>query len=221
VARFEQVRDLTIHAAILLDISASMEERLDVTRRAALSFFEQAVQPKDRAALITFNDHPNLAVGFDNEIKTLAGGLAGLKAERGTALYDAVVFGLYYFNGIRGQRALLVLSDGKDESSRFSWEQTLEYARRAGVTIYSIAIADDEAHKKLSRLAEATGGRSFLVRSPDELPAVYDSVQRELRSKYLIAYQSANTTGGRDFRRVEVKPRRAAVEVKTMQGYYP
>ena len=221
VARFEHVRDLPIHAAVLLDVSASMEGRLDASRQAALSFFEQAVEPRDRGALITFNDHPNLAVKFTNEVPTLGGGLAGLKAERGTALYDAVVFGLYYFNGVKGQRAMLVFSDGKDESSRFTWEQTLEYSRRAGVTIYSVAVQDEEAHKKLSRLADVTGGRSFFVKSVEELSAVYEVVQRELRSKYLIAYQSSNTTGSRDFRKVEVRPQRPGVGVKTMQGYYP
>ena len=67
-------------------------------------------------------------------------GLAGLKAERGTALYDSLIFALYYFNGIKGQRALLLLSDGKDEGSRFTYEDALEYARRAGVTIYTIGL---------------------------------------------------------------------------------
>jgi VWFA-related protein len=116
---------------------------------------------------------------------------------------------------------MLVLSDGKDESSRFDWDQTLEYARRAGVTIYTVALRADDAHKRLSTLAEATGGRSFLVPSAAELPSVYSTIEQELRSKYLIAYQSANTSGGKDFRRVEVRAGVPGVEVKTMQGYYP
>lgn len=221
IARFERVSDLPIHAEILMDVSASMDESLDATRQAALGFLEEAVEPKDRAAVITFNDHPNLAVEFTNDVNGLAGGLAGLKAERGTALYDAVVFALYYFNGIKGQRALLILSDGKDESSRFTWEQALEYARRAGVAIYSVALSDDAAHKKLSRLAEATGGRSYRVKGPEELPAIYDEIQRELRSKYLIAYQSNNTSDSTDFRSIEVKVDRPGTDVKAMQGYYP
>jgi Ca-activated chloride channel homolog len=132
-----------------------------------------------------------------------------------------VIFGLYHFNGIKGQRAMLVLSDGKDESSRFTWEQTLEYARRAGVTIYTIALADDTAHRRLRTLAETTGGRAFLVPTAGELPAVYAAIEEELRSKFLIAYQSTNTSGDKDFRRVEVRTSLPGVEVKTMQGYYP
>jgi Ca-activated chloride channel homolog len=221
IVRFEQVRDLPIYTAALIDVSASMDESLADTKNAALSFFQQAVHPKDRAALITFNDRPNLAVKFTHDVDELAGGLAGLKAERGTALYDSLIFALYYFNGIKGQRALLVLSDGKDESSRFSFEQTLEYARRAGVTIYTIALRDDAAHKKLSKLAEATGGRSYLIQKASELAPIYDAIQKELRSQYLIAYQSSNTTDSTDFRSVSLKVDRPGVEVKAIQGYYP
>ena len=221
ILRFELVDDLSIHATILLDVSASMEESLGDARDAALSFFEGSIAPRDRAALVTFNDRPNLGVQFTNDLTELAGGLAGLKAERGTALYDSVVFALYYFNGIKGQRALLVLSDGKDEASRFSFEETLEFARRAGVTVYTIALRDDAAHKKLSKLAEATGGRSFFVQSATELAPVYGQIEQELRSQYLIGYQSSNTTESTDFRRVELKVDRPGLEVKTLQGYYP
>jgi VWFA-related protein len=212
---------LPIHAAILLDISASMEESLSDARDAALSFYEGSIAPRDRAALVTFNDRPNLQVKFTNDLTELAGGLAGLKAERGTALYDSVVFALYYFNGVKGQRALLVLSDGKDEASRFSFEETLEFSRRAGVTVFAIALRDDAAHKKLSKLTEATGGRSFLIQSAAELAPIYRQIEEELRSQYLIAYQSSNATESTDFRRVELKVDRPGLEVKTLQGYYP
>ena len=84
IARFERVTDLPIHAAVTIDISASMEPNLDKARDAALQFLQQTIQPKDRAAVVTFNDHPNLAVKFTNDVPALAGGLAGLKAERGT-----------------------------------------------------------------------------------------------------------------------------------------
>lgn len=221
IARFEVVDNLPIHAGVLLDISGSMEDSLDEAQRAALQFYEQIVQPKDRASLMTFNDRPNLVVKFTNEVKDLAGGLAGLKAERGTALYDSLIFALYYFNGIKGQRALLVLSDGKDESSKFSFEEALDYARRAGVTVYTIALRDDAAHKKLSKIAEETGGRAFFVEEPSALAGVYEAIQQELRSRYLVAYQSNNTTGDEEFRTVELKVKEPGLEAKTLRGYYP
>jgi Ca-activated chloride channel family protein len=226
IERFERVNDLPVHVQVMIDVSASMEEDLAATRQAALAFLEGTIAPKDRAALVTFNDHPHLAVDFTNDVSTLAGGLAGLKAERGTALHDALFFGLYLLNGIRGQRAILLLSDGKDESSRFSFEDTLEYARRAGVAIYAIGLTLDgkgggQAKRPLEQLAAITGGRSFFIDSAAELPSVYQQIQTELRSRYLITYQSTNSNPDSQFRAVELRTTRPGVQVKTISGYYP
>ncbi len=221
IARFDQVTNLPIHAAVALDVSASMADNLDQTREAALRFLEQTLQPKDRASIITFNDRPNLAVKFTKDLTTLAGGLAGLKAERGTALYDTIIFSLFYFNGVKGQRALLLLSDGKDEGSRFTFEDAQDYARRAGVTIYAIGLGDDVDRKKLERISEETGGRAFFVQKASELDAIYQGIEEELRSKYLIAYQSTNTSGNDEFRTVDLKVNKPGVEAKTLRGYYP
>ncbi len=223
--RFDLVTNLPISAGIVLDVSASMEKKLDVARAAALKFFEESINPKDRATLVTFNDHPNLAVKFTNDLPTLASGLAGLRAERGTALYDSVIFALYYFNGIKGQRALILLSDGKDEHSKFVWEDTIEYARRAGVSIYSIGLGlggkMGEAKKKLKKLAEETGGRAFFIDSASDLASIYKTIQEELRSRYFLAYQSTNTAEDDEFRTVEVELVQGGLEAKTLRGYYP
>ena len=223
IARFEKVENLPIHVGILIDNSASMVGTLGEVRKAALSFFEQAIQAKDRAAVITFNSFPHLAVELTNDRRALGSGLAGLVPEGRTALYDSVMFSLYYFAGIKGQRAILVLSDGKDEASRFEFEETLEYARRAGITIYTIGLrlTDGGARQKLSRLADETGGRSFFIRQIEELESIYSQVQRELRSQYLVAYQSTNTSEEDSFRVVELEVDRSDVEVKTLSGYYP
>jgi Ca-activated chloride channel family protein len=221
IARFERVTDLPIHATVALDVSASMAPQLEQARDAALHFLQQTIRPKDRAAIVTFNDRPYLAVKFSKDMAQLAGGLAGLKAERGTSLYDTIVFCLYYFNGVKGQRAILLLSDGKDEGSRFTYDDALDYARRAGVTIYSIGLGGDVDKKKLERLSEETGGRAFFVQNAGELTPIYAKIQDELRSKYLIAYQSTNTSGSDEFRTIELKTSKPGIEVKTMRGYYP
>jgi Ca-activated chloride channel family protein len=224
IVRFDRVHDLPIHAAVALDVSASMSKDLDKARQAALRFLQETVQPKDRAAIITFNDHPNLGVKFTNDVQALAGGLTGLKAERGTALYDSIVFCLYYFNGIKGQRAVLLLSDGKDEGSRFTFDDALDYARRAGVTIYAIGLGGGTDKRTLSKLSEETGGRPFFIDSVDQLPAIYKAIEEELRSQYLLGYQSTNTSGpggAASFRSVEVKVDRSGLEAKTIRGYYP
>ncbi|MDH3743636.1 MAG: VWA domain-containing protein [Acidobacteriota bacterium] len=223
--RFEKVANLPIHAGILIDVSASMAENLESAQAAALRFFEHAMTPRDRATLITFNDHPNLIAKFTNDLQELAAGLSGLTAERGTALYDSLIFSLYYFNGIKGQRALIVLSDGRDEHSRFTFENTLEYARRAGVAIYTIGLDRGkrlgDARQKLNRLAAETGGRGFFIKEISELEPIYEEIQRELRSRYYLAYQSSNTDTSGDFRTIEVELARSDLEAKTLRGYYP
>ncbi|MBZ0088946.1 MAG: VWA domain-containing protein [Thermoanaerobaculia bacterium] len=225
LSRFEKVENLPVHMAVLLDTSASMEPNLDDAKQAALKLFEEAVQPRDRAALIPFNDRPTLQVKLTNRVADLAGGLAGMKAERGTSLYDAVVFSLFYFNGVKGQRAILVLSDGKDENSRFTFDQTLDFARRAGVAIYTIGLGigrtEFDTRKVLNRLSDETGGRAFYMKEVAELGPIYAAIQKELRSRYLLAYQSTNTSPEQKFRTVEVEVARSGLEAKTMRGYYP
>ncbi len=221
IVRFERVTDLPIHAAVVLDVSASMEKSLEKAQAAALQFLQGTVRPKDRAAVITFNDHPALAVKFTRDLNALAGGLAGLKTERGTALYDSLIFSLYNFNGLSGRRAILLLSDGKDEGSRFTYEEALELARRAGVTVYAIGLGEDVEKRKLARIAEETGGRAFFPREADELAGIYAAVQEELRSQYLIAYQSTTARTDPGFRVVDLKVGRPGLEAKTLRGYYP
>ncbi len=223
--RFDVVTNLPIHAGIIVDVSASMEPNIEVAKQAALGFFEEAVGQKDRATLITFNDHPNLTVKFTNEKDDFTRGLAGIKAQRGTALWDTVIFSLYYFNGVKGQRALVLLSDGKDESSRFSYEDAVEYARRAGVAIYTIGLAYEKAQradrKRLSTLARETGGRSFFIDSALELGSIYAAIQEELRSRYYLAYQSNSDAAEDLFRTIEVDVNQPGLEAKTLRGYYP
>ncbi len=221
IVRCDRVTDMPIHAAVAIDISASMEKSLPKAQEAALHFLEGTVKPRDRAAVITFNDHPNLVVKFTRDLKDLAGGLAGLKAERGTALYDSLVYSFYTFNGLKGRRALLLLSDGRDEGSRFTWDETLEFARRAGVTVYTIGLGEDVEKAKLKRLSEETGGRAFFPKDAGELPGIYTTIQEELRSQYLIAYQSATVRKDQGFRTVDLKVVKPGLEAKTIRGYYP
>jgi len=230
VRRFELVKDVPIYAGILLDTSASMSEasKLEEAVKGSLRFFQKVITPKDRASVITFNGQPTLAVRFTNDETVLAGGLAGLKADGNTALYDSIIYSLYYFGGIKGKRAIILLSDGKDEGSHYSYADALEYARRSGVAIYTVGInlsrQDADVRLKLSRLSDETGGRVFMIERASELERVYDVIQSELRSQYLLAYQSNKEREPGDaekFRTVEVKVARPGFEAKTLRGYYP
>ena len=191
--------------------------------RGALSFFENVITPKDRAAVITFADDASLAVRFTNQTDVLAGGLAGLTAEGDTALHDSIVYALYYFGGLKGKRAIIVLSDGQDYGSKYGFAEALEYARRSGVSIYAIGIdlKDFETRTKLQRLSEETGGRAYFGGVGGDLTKTFEEVEKELRSQYLLAYQSSNQSREEKFRAVEVKVAKPGLEAKTVRGYYP
>lgn len=223
IRRFEEVSDLPIHTAVLIDNSASMRGRLSAVRKAAVTFFQSAISSKDRAALITFNRFPRLVVPLTSDVSALGGGLAGLTAEADTSLYDSLIFGLYYLGGIKGQRALLVLSDGRDEGSRATWEETAEYARRAGVMIYTIGLdlPRGKARSQLQSLAKETGGASYFLKDSSELPRIYAEIEETLRSQYLLVYQSDYQGKTGEFRKVEVEVDRPGATVRAMSGYYP
>ncbi|MDX1632882.1 MAG: VWA domain-containing protein, partial [Thermoanaerobaculia bacterium] len=206
----------------VVDASASMEEHLPAVRKAATGFLESFLRPRDRAALVVFNDKPRLLEKLTGDVGSLAEEIAGFAAEGNTALYDSLIFALHHLAGIRGQKALLVLTDGKDETSGFDFDQTLAYTRAAGSSVYTIGIGTDMLTRRhLTRLAEESGGRSFRLEATEGLREIYDTIARELRAGYLLVYQSSRTDGDRSFRRVEVEVDRPGHEVRTIRGYYP
>lgn len=225
IRRFGRIEERPIHAGILLDTSISMTDSLKEAETAALIFFESVVRNQDRACLITFNDKAELVVPFTNDVSVLAGGLAGLVSEGQTALYDSLIFTLHYFSGLQGKRAVVLISDGADSNSVYSFEEVLEFARRAGVAIYTVGLQipmrETIIRQKLIRLAQETGGRSFFVESADGLDRVYKKVETELRSQYLIAYQSSKAGTDDRFREIDLKVSRKGIRAKTMRGYYP
>ena len=227
--RFDRAANLPVHAGVLFDTSTSMVDRIEAAEEAALHFFELVLGPQDRACLITFNDRPELAVGFTGSKETLAGGLADLTTEGETALYDSVLYALYYFGGLRGKRALILLTDGGDSSSEHRFEDVLDFARRTQVAIYSIGIDIDQrellARGRLRQLCDETGGRCFFITSTAELKRVYERIETEVRSQYLLVLESPE--GEPDtFRKVDVKltnPRpqgRRGLKVQTIPGYF-
>jgi Ca-activated chloride channel homolog len=224
--RVEGVADTPIRAAVLIDNSGSMRRHMPAVREAALQFLRQTLRPQDEAAVVTFNRAPRVAVGLTSDLATLAEGLTGLVAEDRTALYDSLVYTLHYLAGAKGQRTVLLLSDGLDKGSRFRFEQALESARRAGIAIYAVGLdlapAEAAAAKDtLSRLAAETGGRSFFIAGTAALPGVYREIERELRAQYRIAYQSTNASVEDRFRLVQVQVAGPGLEARTISGYYP
>lgn len=224
IRRFERVGDLPIRTTLVLDASTSMIEEMRDVQKAALRFFESVVGEHDRAALVTFSDAPELAVRFTSDPEILAGGLAGLVADGETALWDTVIFTLHYMSGLRGQRAIIFLTDGEDSSSEYSYDDALEFARQTGIAIYFIGLdlpSDQEGRMQLRHLAEETGGGFHPITHVNQLGKIYEQIQKELRSQYLIAYQSTSNKDSKSFRRIEVRIERKGVEAKTLKGYFP
>ena len=125
---------------------------------------------------------------------------------------------------MRGQRALILLSDGLDSRSEFSFSEALDFARETGVAIYAIGLdlpsQEHEARSKLIRLCRETGGQHFFINRVAELDRVYQTIENELRSQYLIAYQSSH---GDDpaYREIEIKLDDRTLTAKTIKGYDP
>jgi Ca-activated chloride channel family protein len=224
--RAERVAETPLRIVTLIDNSASMQPRMEATRQAALEFLRRVIRPQDQAAVITFNDAPRVAVDLTGDLAALEEGLSGLVAQDETALYDSVIYSLYYLTGARGQRAVFVLSDGLDRASGFRFEDALESARRAGIAVYAVGLdlpngRHGEAARNLSRLAEETGGRSFFVNGAGELAAVYAEIEHELRTQYRLVYQSTNNSTTETFRAVRVEVDKPGLEARTISGYYP
>jgi VWFA-related protein len=224
--RFEHVEDLPLRLMLAIDTSASMAASLPQVQKAALAFLQHTVTSRDRAALLTFSDSPVLRLPFSNDLGALGGVLAGLNAERGTALFDSLVYGLSYMKGAEhSQSALILFTDGGDHISKLSYDEALRFAKRSGIAIYTIGAQisrlaiKDRGH--LAQLAEETGGQSYFIESASELDRVYAAIAEELRSRYLLAYQPTGKSCQGDFRPVEVRVASDGARVKTIHGYYP
>ncbi len=225
IAKFELVENLPLTLGILIDTSGSMASSLGEAQRAAGGFLERMVRPGDRCFTLTFSDRPVLRMPLTDDPRAAAQSLERLQADGSTSIHDALVHSLFYYRGTHGQRALVLLSDGDDNTSQLTYDEALEYAKRSGVAIFTIGLKIP-AHslgirRKLDRLGETTGGRVFYVSKAAELAGVYAEIERELRSRYLLAFQSGLQAGAAGYRQVEVKMRKPGLKARTARGYYP
>jgi VWFA-related protein len=226
IAKFELVENLPLTVGLALDTSGSMASSLGEAQRAAVGFLGAVMTPRDQAFALTFSDKPLLVMPRTSDVGAVAESLEDLKAYGYTSLHDAVVHALYYFRGTRGRRALVLLSDGEDTSSSIPWRDALEYARRSGVAIYTIgldlkAFGIPDLRERLKTLSEETGGRAFFIQKASELDSVYEEIERELRSQYLLAYASDRQDHAPGFRNVEVEVSGGKLKARTIRGYYP
>ncbi len=218
-------RDLPVRLGIVVDSSGSMERSLAAVQRVVMGFLRDLLRPRDRAFVVSFSDRVDLLTGFTADFAELESALLAMYADRQTALHDAVVTGLFQFSGVRGRKAMVVLTDGDDNASSHTYDEALAYAQRAGVTVYAVGV-DLPASKVMIRyhlkhLAEVTGGRAFFISRQAPLDDVYQTIDRELRTQYLVAYTSSSERPADQLRQVEVEVLRPGVKARTIAGYYP
>lgn len=224
VEQFEHVTNLPLTVGVAIDTSASMIENLPSAEKAALEFVDQMIGEKDRGFTMSFDDSPYTLCRLTGNRERLDRSFAGLRAEGSTALYDAIIYALYQFSGVKGKKALVVLTDGKDTSSKYEFDTLLDYVKKAGVSVYGIGLnvsaAEIEVKSKLNRLAEASGGTTFYISDTKSLKGVYEQINKELRTQYLLTYYSTNPTPDNKWRKVDVKVTPRNLTARTISGYY-
>jgi VWFA-related protein len=225
ISHFSLHRDLPVRMGIVIDTSGSMTATLPTVQRVVMGFLRDLLRPRDRAFIETFSDRPDILAGFTANFSIIENALLALYADRATALYDAVIMGLFQFSGVTGRRAMVVLSDGDDTASKNDFGDALGYAQRMGVTVYTIGIniptTKITTRWQISKLASVTGGRAFFVSEKSELGSIYDEINRELRTQYLIAFTSNSERPPDELRKIKVEVDRNKVKVRTITGYYP
>ena len=226
---------LPIAMALLLDTSASMEEKLKTAQEAAIGF-AQRLRPQDVAEVIDFDSKVEVTQAFTNDGKAVEVAIRKSTAGGSTSLYNALYISLKELKKVQARtsedirrQAVIVLSDGEDTSSLVSYEEVLELARRSETSIYAIGIRTrepgagkgyNEADFVLRQLTSQTGGRVFFPTRISELPAIYEVVSQELSSQYLVGYTSSNGRRDGQWRRVAVRTSRPGATARTRMGYY-
>ncbi len=227
--------DAPISIGLVFDASGSMGNKLHKSRQAAAAFFKTA-NPEDEFFLIQFNERPLLVVPFTRELEEIQNRLTFTQAKGRTALLDALYLAMQTLKkGRNPRRALLVISDGGDNSSRYTETEIRNSLKEADAQVYAIGIFEPIGARGrtaeelagpglLSDLAEMTGGRHFPVDNLNDLPDIAAKIGLELRNQYVLGYISKNPKRDGKYRRISVKlnqPRGLPpLRALHRQGYY-
>jgi Ca-activated chloride channel family protein len=205
--------DAPVSIGIVFDLSGSMSSKLIRAREAILQFIKTA-NPQDEFFVIGFNDRPELIEDFTSSVEDIEARLATVRSGHRTALLDAIYFGLVKMKEARHERkALLVVSDGGDNRSRYTEGELRAQVRESDVEMYSIGIFDPYAATPeersgpllLNDLSEETGGRMFRVDDVAEMGDIAEKISTELRNQYVIGYKPSDLTRDGKWRKVKVK----------------
>jgi Ca-activated chloride channel homolog len=223
-----------IALAILLDTSASMNERLETAQEAAVGFARR-LRTEDVIEVIDFDSQVRILQPFTNDVAALEKAIRSTDVSGSTSLYNAIYISLKELKKVKARsteeikrQAIVVLSDGDDTSSLVPYEEVLDLAKRSETSIYAIGLRPTGAYRSefkeaefvLKQLSQETGGRAYFVTSVAELPKIYEQISEELASQYSLAYSSRNPMRNGAWRRIVVRLTRPGLTARTRQGYY-
>jgi Ca-activated chloride channel homolog len=213
IVRFSS-EDVPVSIGVIFDMSGSMADKIDKSRQAAVQFFRTA-NPQDEFFLVNFNDRAQLISPFTGSVDDLQDRLMYTGAHGLTALFDGVYLGLSQMRGAHNtKKALLILSDGGDNHSRYSETEVRKFVREADVQIYAIGLFEPdggptpeerEGPGLLGDMTVMTGGRTFVVKNVNELPDIATKISMELRNQYVIGYRPSQRTHDGKWRKIKVR----------------
>ena len=226
---------LPIALSLLIDTSASMEQRLTIAQDAAIGFAKK-LRPQDLAQVVDFDTRVEVLQGFTADSTALETAIRATQAGGSTALFNALYISVKELAKIRPRteddvhrRAVVVLSDGEDTSSLVTYDEVLDLAKRSATTIYAIGLQSrdnglskgfKEAEYVLRQLATETGGRAFFPQRAEDLAGIYGVIADELASQYVIGYASSNQKRDGSWRRLTVQVNRTGTTARTKRGYF-
>ncbi|MCU1220223.1 MAG: von Willebrand factor, type [Candidatus Angelobacter sp.] len=205
--------DAPISLGVIFDMSGSMNDKIMKAREAVIEFFKTA-NPQDEFFMITFNDRPELRADFTKSVEDIQGKLVYTVPQGSTAMLDAIYMGVSKMKDARNsKKALLIISDGGDNHSRYTENEIKSMVKEADVQIYSIGIfslspAQPEeiaGPALLTEISQVTGGRLFTISNPNELADVATKIGIELRNQYVLGYRPNNKVKDGHWRKIKVK----------------
>ncbi|HEY3837696.1 MAG TPA: VWA domain-containing protein [Bryobacteraceae bacterium] len=227
--------DAPLSVGLIFDTSGSMGDKLRTSRQAAMRFLE-TMNPQDEVFLVEFGDKAELTTSFTSKMREIEDKLTDVKPGGLTALLDAAEMALHEMKHARNPRkAIVIISDGGDNNSKFSASEIQSLVKEADVQIYAMGVFEPmlfpglakevvSGPRLLAELAEQTGGRAFTASDPADLPNVATRIGIELRNQYVLAYSPSNREKDGKYRKVEIKVAEPAgmphLKVRWRLGYY-
>jgi Ca-activated chloride channel family protein len=207
--------DVPISIGVIFDMSGSMADKIGRARQAAVQFLQTA-NPRDEFFMVSFNDRAELTSPFTSSTEELQNRMMFTAAKGQTALLDAIYLGLTQMRSAgNGKRALLVISDGGDNHSRYNEKDIRNFLREADCQLYVMGVFDPNDRGRtyeelngptlLSELAEMTGGRMFAVSNVNQLPDIAAKIGAELRNQYVLGYKPSDARRDGAWRKIKVK----------------